>query len=141
MSKYANYNQRFQDVSFKVKSAKGKKLEQLIGAEDLDNAERGPAMIFLKLENANWSEYYFDVCFGTWVDYETKKWDEIEIHEDAYGYHDYAEKFGVKDHVVKLAYCVDNEITLEFENDEKLIFRYTDPNDWDGDTELVKING
>ncbi len=137
--KTANYNLRFQDVSFTVKSAKGKKLEQLIGAEDPDNPELGPVMIFLKLENANWSEYWFDVCFGTWGDYETKKWDEIEIHEDAYTYHDYAEKFGVKDLVVKSAYCKDNEITLEFESNEKLTFRYKDPNDWDSDHEMIKV--
>lgn len=138
MSKTANYSIRFQEVSFKIKSAKGKKLEQLIGAEDPDNQERGPASIFLKLENTNWSEYYFDVCFGTWGDYETKNWNEVEIYEEDYSYHDYAEKFGVKDLVVKSAYCSDNEITLEFENDEKLIFRYTDPNDWDSDHEMIK---
>ncbi|WP_343632917.1 hypothetical protein [Fluviicola sp.] len=139
MSKTANYNQRFQDVGFTVKSVKGKKLEQLIGAEDPDNPERGPVSIFLKLENANWSEYYFDVCFGTWGDYETKKWEEVEIHEEDYSYHDYAEKFGVKSLIVKSAYCKDNEITLEFENNEKLVFRYKNPDDWDSDYEMVKL--
>ena len=138
MSKTANYNLRFQEISFTVKSVKGRKLEQLIGAEDPDDPERGPASIFLKLENANWSEYYFDVCFGTWGDYETKNWNEIEIYEEDYSYHNYAEKFGVKDQVVKSAYCTDNEITLEFENNEKLSFRYKDPNDWESDHEIIK---
>lgn len=137
--KTANYNLRFQDVNFTVKSVKGKKLEQLIGAEDPDDLERGPASIFLKLENANWSEYYFDVCFGTWGDYETKKWNEVEIYEEDYTYHDYAEKFGVEGQVVRSAYCKDNEITLEFENGEKLIFRYKNPDDWDSDHEMIKV--
>lgn len=139
MNKTANYNQRFQDVSFNLKSVKGKKLEQLIGAEDPDNLERGPASIFLKLENANWSEYYFDVCFGIWGDYETKKWNEVEIHEEDFSYQDYAAKFGVKDQIVKSAYCKDNEITLEFEMGERLILKYKDPDDWDGDMEMVKM--
>lgn len=139
MSKTANYNQRFQEASFTVKSVKGKKLEQLIGAEDPDNPERGPTSIFLKLENANWSEYYFDVCFGTWGDYETKKWEEVEIHEEDYTYLNYAEKFGLEGQIVKSAYCKENEITLEFETGEKLILKYKDPDDWDGDTEMVKI--
>ncbi|MNJ91934.1 hypothetical protein D3C87_95890 [compost metagenome] len=138
MSKYANYNLRFQDVSFTVKSAKGKKLEKLIGAEDPGNPEGGPASIFLKLENANWSEYYWDICFGVWGDYETKKWNEIEIHEEDYAYRDYAEKFEVKDQVIRSASCKDNEIILEFENGEKLIFKYKNPDDWEGDLEMIK---
>lgn len=139
MSKYANYNQRFQDTNFTVKSAKGKKLEQLIGVEDPDNPERGPVSMFLKLENANWSEYYFDLYFGTWGDYETKKWNDIEIHEDLYTYYDYAEKFGVKDLVVRKAYCKEHEIVLELENNEALIFRFKDPEDWESDIEVVKV--
>jgi predicted DNA-binding protein YlxM (UPF0122 family) len=126
-------------MNFTVKSAKGKKLEQLIGAEDPENLERGPASIFLKLENANWSEYYLDVCFGVWGDYETKTWNEIEIYEDDYSYHDYAEKFGMKDKIVSSAYCKDNEITLEFENNQKLVFKYKIPDEWDGDHEMVLV--
>lgn len=134
-----NYNLRFQDMNFNVKNAKGKKLEQLIGAEYPDDPEHGPVSIFLKLEGLNWSEYYLDVCFGTWGDYETKKWNEIESDEEEHAYHDYAEKFGVKELLIKTASCKDNEITLEFENNVKLILKYKDPDDWEGACEMIKV--
>lgn len=135
----ANYNQRFQDMNFTVKNAKGKKLEQLIGAESLDNPEHSPVSIFLKLEGLNWSEYYFDVCFGIWGDYETKKWNEIEIDEEAYVYVNYAEKFKVEGQVIQSAYCKDSEIILAFENGEKLVLKYHIPDEWEGDCEMIKL--
>ena len=39
----------FQDINFKVKSAAGKKLEQLIGVEDPDKPEGGPILIYIKI--------------------------------------------------------------------------------------------
>lgn len=133
MSKQAA-GRMFQDINFTVKSAKGKKLEQLIGVENPDNPDSGPCLVYIKMEGISWSQYFLDVCFGVW-----ENWGEIDTEDDAYTYHDYAEKFEVKDKVIKSAYCKENEITLEFETGEKLILKYKDPDDWDGDTEMVKI--
>ena len=133
MSKQA-VGRMFQDINFTVKSAKGKQLEQLIGVENQDCPGSGPCLVYIKMEGVSWSQYFLDVCFGVW-----ENWGEIDTEDDAYTYHDYAEKFEVKGKIVKSAYCKENEITLEFETGEKLILKYKDPDDWDGDTEMVKI--
>lgn len=124
----------FQDINFTVKSAKGKKLEGMIGVEDPENPHRGPILIYIKMEGVSWSQYFLDVCFGVW-----ENWGEIDTEDDAYSYPDYAERFGVKDQVIKSAYCKDNEITLEFESGEKLVLKYKIPDEWDGDCEMIKI--
>lgn len=123
----------FQDINFKVKSAAGKKLEQMIGVEDSDSPERGPILIYIKIEGISWSQYFLESCFGVW-----ENWGEIDIDDESYSYHDYAEKFAVKNQIIRSAYCKDNEITLEFETGEKLILKYKDPDDWDGDHEMIK---
>lgn len=124
----------FQDISFKVKSARGKKLEQLIGVENPDNPGSGPCLVYIKLEGISWSQYYLDVCFGVW-----ENWGEIDTEDAAFVYPDYAERFGVKGQVIRSVYCQDNELTLEFETGEKLILKYKDPDDWDGDTEMIHL--
>lgn len=124
----------FQDINFTVKSAKGKKLEQLIGVEDPEDPERGPVLIYIKMEGVSWSQYFLDVCFGVW-----ENWGEIDTEDDAYSYHDYAGRFEVKGRIIRSASCKDNEITLEFESNEKLILKYKDPDDWDGACEMIKI--
>lgn len=122
----------FQDMNFTVKSAKGKKLEQLIGVENPGNPERGPVLVYIKMEGVSWSQYFLDVCFGVW-----ENWGEIE-KDDEFVHVDYARKFEVEGQVIRSAYCKDNEITLEFESGEKLVLKYKDPEDWDGDMEMIK---
>lgn len=132
MSKQAA-GRMFQDINFTVKSAKGKKLEQLIGVEDPDNPEGGPILMYIKMEGISWSQYFLDVCFGVW-----ENWGEIETDDEAYAYRDYAKKFEVENQIIQTVYCKDNEITLAFETGEKLILKYKDPDEWDGDTEMIK---
>ncbi len=133
MSKQAA-GRMFQDINFTVKSAKGKKLEQLIGVENPDNPDNGPCLIYIKMEGISWSQYFLDVCFGVW-----ENWGEIETDDEAYSYHDYAKKFGIENEIIRSVYCKDSEITLEFETEKKLILKYKDPDEWDGDTEMVLI--
>lgn len=133
MSKQAA-GRMFQDMSFTVKSAKGKKLEQLIGVEDPDKEDGGPVLVYIKMEGISWSQYFLDVCFGVW-----ENWGEIDMEDHAYAYHDYAKKFGVEGLAIKSASCKDNEIVLEFETGTKLVLKYKDPEDWEGDTEMIKI--
>ncbi len=134
MSKQAAAGRMFQDINFTVKSAKGKKLEQLIGVELRENPDSGPVLVYIKMQGTSWSQYFLDVCFGVW-----ENWGEIDTDDDSYTYPDYTEKYGVKDLTIKAAYCKDNEITLEFETGEKLVLKYKDPDDWDGDTEMIKL--
>jgi len=124
----------FQDISFKVKSAKGKKLEQLIGVENPEKENAGPILIYIKLEGVSWSQYFLEECFGVW-----ENWGEIDTDDDAYTYVDYGKHFGVENKIIQAVYCADNEITLEFETEEKLVLKYKDPDDWDGDTEITLI--
>ncbi|WP_300353493.1 hypothetical protein [Fluviicola sp.] len=134
MSKSQAAGRMFQDINFKVKSAAGKKLEQLICVENPDNPDGGPVLVYIKMEGISWSQYFLESCFGVW-----ENWGEIETDDDAYSYHDYAEKFGVKGLIITAVYCKDNEISLEFETSEKLVLKYKDPDEWDGDTEMIKI--
>ena len=134
MSKQAA-GRMFQDMNFTVKSARGKKLEQLIGLENPDNTDGGPVLVYIKMEGISWSQYFLDVCFGVW-----ENWGEIEKDDD-FVQVDYAEKFAVQGEVIQAVYCKDNEITLEFENGVKLVLKYKDPEDWDGDMEMLKITG
>ncbi|WP_341906993.1 hypothetical protein [Fluviicola taffensis] len=124
----------FQDIDFKVKSAKGKKLEQLIGVENPDNPEGGPILVYIKMEGISWSQYFLESCFGVW-----ENWGEIDTDDEAYTYPDYGKKFEVENQVLKSVYCKDSEITLEFESGEKLILKYKDPDEWDGETEMIKV--
>ena len=124
----------FQDISFTVKSAKGKKLEQLIGVEDPNKEDGGPVLIYIKMEGVSWSQYFLDVCFGVW-----ENWGEIDTEDPAYTYHDYARKFEVEGLTIRSISCKDNEIVLEFETGTKLVLKYKDPEDWDGDTEIIQI--
>ena len=135
MSKPTAAGRMFQDINFKVKSAKGKKLEQLIGVENPDNPEGGPILMYIKMEGISWSQYFLESCFGVW-----ENWGEIDTDDEAYSYCDYAQKFEVEGQIIQSAYCKDNEITLEFENGEKLVLKYKDPDEWDGDTEMIKIS-
>jgi|SRR6218665_191796 len=128
MSKQAA-GRMFQDISFKVKSANGKKLEQLIGVENPENPTGGPILIYIKMEGVSWSQYFLDVCFGVW-----ENWGEIDTKDESYSYLDYGKQFGIENKTIQAAYCKDNEIILEFETNEKFILRYKDPEDWDGDT-------
>ena len=134
MSKQA-VGRMFQDMNFTVKSARGKKLEQLIGLENPDNPDGGPVLVYIKMEGISWSQYFLDVCFGVW-----ENWGEIEKDDD-FVQVDYAEKFAVQGEVIQAVYCKDNEITLEFESGVKLVLKYKDPEDWDGDMEMLKITG
>jgi hypothetical protein len=122
----------FHDINFTVKSAKGKKLEQLIGVEDPDQPERGPAMIYIKLENASWSQYFLDVCFGVW-----ENWGEIDTEDDAYVCPDYGKRFAVENKIIQSVYCKDSAIKLDFGNGEELTLKYKDPDEWESDTEIV----
>jgi len=125
----------FQDINFKVKSAKGKKLEQLIGVENPDNPDGGPVLIYIKMEGISWSQYFLESCFGVW-----ENWGEMDTEDEAYSYPDYGKKFEVEGLIIQSVYCKDNEITLEFEPGEKLVLKYKDPDEWDGDTVLMKVN-
>ncbi len=119
----------FQEISFKVKSAKGKKLEQLIGVENPEKENGGPILIYIKLEGVSWSQYFLEECFGVW-----ENWGEIDTDDDSYTYPNYGKQFELEGKIIQAAYCADNEITLEFESGEKFVLKYKDPDDWDGDT-------
>ena len=131
MSKQAA-GRMFQDMNFTVKSAKGKKLEKLIGVENHDDPDRGPVLVYIKMQGISWSQYFLDVCFGVW-----ENWGEIDTEDDMFSYVDYAKKFDVENQVIVSAYCKESEIVLEMESGKKLVLRYKIPEEWDGDTEMV----
>jgi hypothetical protein len=131
----ANYGRLFQDENFVVQGFEGKKLAGLIGEEDPDRPENGPILMFIKTENSNWQQFFLDVCFAVWENWNL---DEIETEDESYIYVDYAEKFGVKNLIIQAVYCQNNEITLEFEPKTKIILKYVNPAIFDGDRIIVQ---
>jgi hypothetical protein len=127
------YGRIFQDENFVVQGFDGQKLEQLIGVEDADQAERGPILVYIKTENSTWQRFFLDVCFAVW-----ENWDEVEDEDEAYRHVDYAAKFGVQNLLIQRIYCENNEITLVFELNTKLILKYVDATIFDGEVVMVR---
>lgn len=131
MSKQAAGRQ-YQDFQFNVKSAKGKRLEQLISVENPEKENGGPVLIYIKMEGISWSQYFLDVCFGVW-----ENWGEIDLSDETYVYSDIGKQYGLEGKTIQAAVCENSEISLQFTTDEQLILKYKITDDWDGDTELV----
>jgi hypothetical protein len=127
------YGRIFQDENFVVQGFDGQKLAQLIGVEDADQPERGPILVYIKTENSTWQRFFLDVCFAVW-----ENWDEVEDEDEAYRHVDYAAKFGVQNLLIQRIYCENNEITLVFEPNTKLILKYVDATIFDGEVVMVR---
>lgn len=128
----------FQDDHFIFTEFNGLKLQQLVVCENPKTKET--IMVFIKVENNNWHQFFLDVGFGFWQD-----WNETEIDDDdeEYNYIDKTIEFDIYNKTISKIYCEPHEnncqIIIELESNEKLILRTTEPKIFDSLSELIKL--
>ena len=125
----------FQDTDFEVEGFEKKKLEGLIGVLDREASERGPILVYIKVEDNPWQQFFLDAGIGFW-----ENWGEIDIDDPSFLYIDYANEFKIGYKAIYAAYCQNSSIKIEFITNEKIILRYVDPTDMDSACEIVMEN-
>ena len=132
----------YQDESFIVTELDGAKLERLIICEDLETKD--VVMVFIKVENKEWHQFFLDAGFGFWQNYEDIDPTDETNCDDEYNYIDKSIEFNILDKKVSKIWCEPHEnncqITLDFENNCRLILRTKESKIFDSDCELVVVN-
>jgi len=127
----------YQDSEFIFDEFNGLKIERLIVCE---NTKAESILVYLKVENRNWHQYFLDAGIGFW-----ENWDELDDIKDdeLFKYIDSTQKFKLKGKKISKIYCKkdfkNSRIVIEFENDEELILKCVYPKILDSETELVHI--
>ncbi len=128
----------YQESDFIFDEFDGLKIERLIVCE---NAKSEPILIYLKVENRNWHQYFLGAGIGFW-----ENWDELEDIEDdeQFKYIDSTEKLNLNGkHIYKISCTTDSnnsQIVIELENKEKLILKCVNPEIFDSECVLIKTN-
>jgi len=124
----------YQDSEFEFDEFNGLKIEKLIVCENPETRE--PILIYIKVENRNWHQFFLDAGIGFW-----ENWDEIDTDDDSYNFIDFTHDFDLKNKVINRIFCEpdlnNSRITLELKGNCKLILKCKDPNIFDADCELI----
>ena len=127
----------YQESEFIFDEFNSLKIERLIVCE---NNKSEPILIYIKVKNRNWHQYFLDAGIGFW-----ENWDELEDIEDDdnFKYVDVTEKLNLKGKLIIKIHCSpdlnNSRIVIEFENNEKLILKCINPEIFDSECELIKI--
>ncbi len=126
-----------QDSEFVFDEFNGLKIERLILCENAKTSE--PILIYLKVENRNWHQYFLDAGIGFW-----ENWDELgDVEDDEnFRYIDSTEKLKLHKKQISKIYCTadfnNSKIIIELENSEQLILKCVNPEVHDSKCELIK---
>lgn len=124
----------YQDSQFEFNEFNGLKVEKLIVCENPETKE--PILIYIKVENRNWHQYFLDAGYGFW-----ENWDEIDIEDDSYDFIDSTDRFDLKGKVISRIYCKpdfnNSKITLELEDSRELTLKCKSPMIFDSECELI----
>lgn len=124
----------FQDSQFDFIEFNGLRIEKLIVCQDTDSKE--PILIYIKMENRNWHQYFLDAGIGFW-----ENWDDIDIEDDSYDFIDFTYRYDLKHEVVNQIYCrpdINNSrITLVLKSTSRLILKCKEPEIFDSKCELI----
>ncbi|MBE8727491.1 hypothetical protein [Flavobacterium hungaricum] len=117
----------------------GLKLKQLIVCQKTETKE--PVILFLKIENQNWHEYFLDAGLVFWRNYDEME-AEIEMEEeDAFCYVDKTNELDLFEKVISTIRCEadhnNSKLIIEFKSKEKLILQTITPEIFDSETELI----
>ncbi|MDR6764106.1 hypothetical protein J2Y38_004335 [Flavobacterium sp. 2755] len=108
---------------------------KLIVCEEPETQE--PIVIYIKVENNNWHQYFLDAGLGFW-----QNWDEIDDDDD-YNYIDRTNELEIFEKTISRIWCEpqqnNSQIIIQFENNEKLILRTVQPKIFDSKSELILI--
>lgn len=127
----------YQDSEFSFEEFNELRVEQIIVCE---NRKAEPIIVYLKVENRNWHQYFLDAGIGFW-----ENWDElIDVEDDVdYKHIDSTDKFKLRGKRIAKIYCKpdskNSKIVIEFDNQDELILRCVDPKIFDSEYELIKI--
>lgn len=128
----------YQESEFIFEEFNGLILEKIIVCE---NSESEPILVYIKVENRNWHQYFLDAGIGFW-----ENWDElIDVDDDGEFKHiDSTDKLKLKGKRISKVYCAkdmkNSRIVVEFSDKEKLILKCKNPEILDSECELIKLN-
>ena len=127
----------YQDSEFIFDEFNGLKIERLIVCKNVETED--PILIYLKVKNRNWHQYFLDAGIGFW-----ENWDELDdIEDDDYfKYVDVTKKLKLNEKQISKIYCTkdsnNSKIIIELENKEQLILKCVNPKVFDSECELIK---
>ncbi|CEN33443.1 hypothetical protein [Capnocytophaga cynodegmi] len=90
----------FQNQEFVFSDFNGQKIEQLIAVYN-DSHCKNVVMIYLKVKNHSWHQFFLDIGIGFW-----ENWGENEIEiDDSFTYIDKTNDFGIKNNIIEKIWC------------------------------------
>lgn len=127
----------FQDNNFVFTEFNGLKLLELVVCEIPETKE--PLIVYIKIENHNFYQYFLDAGIGFW-----QNWNIIDKDEDdSYNYIDKTHEFDLFGKIISKIWCEpqknNSQIIIAFEEGKKLILRTVNPDIFDSECELILI--
>lgn len=121
-----------QDDNFDVKGFEGEIIEELFGIADKNDSDNKPILIYIKVTNLTWQQYFLDAILAFWED-----WGVIEFDEDYDKLVDYGEIFKLKGQAVKEIKCRNCKISIVLANGDQFILQHIYSNDENSDCEVI----
>ena len=126
-----------EDYNILLAEFDGSKLKQLIICENSETKE--PLILYIKVENHNWHEYFLDAGLVFW-----RECEEIETEEDdTFIYVDKTNELGLFEKVISKIRCKpdqnNSKLIIEFKSGEKLVLQTITPEFFDSESELILI--
>lgn len=114
----------FQDYAFIFSDFNGLKLEKIVACV-LPEKQSVP-LVFIKVENHCWHQFFLDVGIGFWENWEMET---IDNEDDDYDFIDQTEHFGVKNATISAIVCQadqnqNSQILISFEGGKTLSLHY-----------------
>ncbi len=129
----------FQDKNFVFEDFNGLKLEKLVTCET--PTDNDVVMVFIKVENNEWHQFFLDSGYGFWQNYENIDPTLAKNNDDEYNYIEKTLDFNITGKCITKIICEPNEvnskINIAFETNEHLILRAINPKQFDSKSELV----
>lgn len=125
----------FQDDNFVFTEFDGLKLQELVVCEKPETKEA--IIVYLKVENHNWHQYFLDAGIGFW-----ENWNIMD-EDDDYNYINKIHEFDLFEKTISKIWCEpqknNSQIIIAFSEGKKLILRKINPDIFDSESELVLI--
>lgn len=105
----------YQDENFIVDGYDGTTLEKLIGLVEPKTNEYQPDLVYIKVKEKGWQQFFLDTRIGFWED-----WGGFEREYEENWYIDYTKAFDITAQTIKKIFCEKGSITIELESNQKL---------------------
>ncbi len=132
----------FQDNSFECIDFNGLQLEKLVSCENPNS--RDVIMVYIKVKDKEWHQFFLDVGYGFWQNYEGIDPTDEENTEPEYNYVDKSSEWNLTGKTITKIFCVPDDkncsITIEFNESKKLILKTREPQIFYSDCELLFIS-